>query len=798
MKITLKNFGCWADKSFDFKNDSMNLLSGPSGFGKTTVLRAIVFALFGEHARRITEKCRVVLEYGDFVITRTKKPNHLTVVYQNNPPVEDKIAQELVDKHFGDMSMIYLEQNGRHTFVNMTPSEKLKYLEKIIFSHRDITKTKEKIKNVSKKYEESILLQENNSQMLVARMEELERNLVFTRENPEPNIRSNRQEYSECSKQQAQFRQKKQEVNVYLERSKNIESVIQTKQDELNVHQTTLKRYNSKLENLATEEELMAELTALYSEERNRRRMDEIATIRETIQKKKEQFAQVVNTEKGQLDEKIQEIYQVISSEFPVATLRKFIKTGQNYLDYTRRKNALQVELSQIKYDRKRNSEILAKIRNVKAQIEHVKEQQSHINCPNCNIYLQIKNGKITRVSEASETVNVSMEVLLRELEQYEDEMQEWLNTKMRHETCSNQLTEVQTAIANLETRIATEYDGILVHPNFDAIVEAIARSEKKVEEMIVLQTELERLKEERKRVEQRFQLLSNEISDLERQRDKLEKKCKPTERALAEISGLISTKNAEFTQVKEYSNLANAVCREMEKLEDELEELKSFSERRFTESDLQRLEEQEIQNTERMHVLVEQLNDLYQQKENYSKTIELEQLKAELAKINGSLIDAQSHYSASVLLTNLTQKAETIALEAVVENINLTAQDYLTAFFVEDPMEARISLVKEKGTKNEKQQIFITVHYKGMVMDVDLLSGGEYDRVVLAFMLSLMELNQSSLILLDECISSLDLDTATNVCEFIHQRSRNRCVILIAHQIVTGIFDNVLLIDSV
>ena len=45
MKLTLKNFRCYSERTFDFGEKGLLLLSGHSGVGKTSIILAINFAL---------------------------------------------------------------------------------------------------------------------------------------------------------------------------------------------------------------------------------------------------------------------------------------------------------------------------------------------------------------------------------------------------------------------------------------------------------------------------------------------------------------------------------------------------------------------------------------------------------------------------------------------------------------------------------------------------------------------------------------------------------------------------------
>ena len=54
MLITLNNFKCWKQLEYDLGNQGITLLSGKSGVGKTSIIEAIIFALFGT-GRKITK-----------------------------------------------------------------------------------------------------------------------------------------------------------------------------------------------------------------------------------------------------------------------------------------------------------------------------------------------------------------------------------------------------------------------------------------------------------------------------------------------------------------------------------------------------------------------------------------------------------------------------------------------------------------------------------------------------------------------------------------------------------------------
>jgi len=68
MKIHLINFLCYIDSKFDFGKEGLTLISGSSGAGKSSILKGIFFALFGE-GNKVQNygktSCSVELEFDD-------------------------------------------------------------------------------------------------------------------------------------------------------------------------------------------------------------------------------------------------------------------------------------------------------------------------------------------------------------------------------------------------------------------------------------------------------------------------------------------------------------------------------------------------------------------------------------------------------------------------------------------------------------------------------------------------------------------------------------------------------------
>jgi ABC-type multidrug transport system fused ATPase/permease subunit len=83
------------------------------------------------------------------------------------------------------------------------------------------------------------------------------------------------------------------------------------------------------------------------------------------------------------------------------------------------------------------------------------------------------------------------------------------------------------------------------------------------------------------------------------------------------------------------------------------------------------------------------------------------------------------------------------------------------------------------------------------MESDINMLSGGELSRVILAYTMALAEMFNTPLLLLDECTSSLDQELTETVFTAIRENFNGKLTLLIAHQVVTGVFDKIIKLGS-
>jgi len=175
MKIKLKNFKCYNNKEFDFGVKGIALLSGMSGSGKTTILQAIHFVLFGTGNKLISygkSSCKVEFEYDDLKVVRTKRPNRLIV----NDIHEDESGQSIINKKFGKNFEVtgYISQNARNSFILKSPIEKLAFLENFAFEDIDLLSMKKRCKDLIKERNDTMIKTTSQLEFAIKMLEELD------------------------------------------------------------------------------------------------------------------------------------------------------------------------------------------------------------------------------------------------------------------------------------------------------------------------------------------------------------------------------------------------------------------------------------------------------------------------------------------------------------------------------------------------------------------------------------------------------------------------------------------------
>ncbi|MDC3332980.1 hypothetical protein OAV62_01945 [bacterium] len=787
MKIRLKNFGCWKDETFEFIDTGINLLSAPSGFGKTTVLRAIVFVLYGtgrKVAREGTTRCSVELWYKDLHIIRSKGPCRLLV----NTDLEDDEAQSVINDKIGDISMLYLEQNGRNTFVNMTPQQKLQYMEKLTFSHYDLGGLKLRLKSKMKTVETTMLGMDTRIHLCKERLsglvitplpKEISRKFIETTQKTPDLV------LSELTSQRLDLVHEIEQCDIQVKRITEYEklsseftsaqnSLLQSKAET----QKTISKYSSVLQDLTQSYDTNREehLTELKTHVRLFKRLDRITKELTTQQ---ELYDTMTQTECADLEERLSAAQSQLS-EFPYK--RKEVKKR---LRLARERDSHRADRCEVVEQRKQfdratlTADIQSQTQRLSSLSNEITEYElckKRYDCPSCKVSLRMVDAHLVCVTGISydpahmESMKTNYSEIEKSLRTFVGELHEL-----------DQLDRLYARKGEMIQEITVE--------------ESVEELEDMYEKMSGLKRDVVDLTNSRGTIVEKFRLIEETIPPLQSLYDELTLKCGVITRPSQDIDAIekeLGQLSTQRLRINEYEGLLIDVRKVHASTEDRLEVLEQSFEEQLFDKTLDEYTHRISELHPRQNALTTRIEQLYLIKTYLHSKQEESILKAECRTYEEELKELKKIFKKCTEFKALLAKAEGIAIQSTIDTLNTHAQLFLDGFFVDDPISARILSTKGKGTRKEKYQMHIEVIYKGINIEPSMLSGGEYDRLVLGFMLAICETNNSPLVLLDECISSLDQESAEQVCFFLKSHHQTRCSILIAHQIILGMFDNV------
>lgn len=396
---------------------------------------------------------------------------------------------------------------------------------------------------------------------------------------------------------------------------------------------------------------------------------------------------------------------------------------------------------------------------NLTDQSTHIQTLKEHIlskkvyQCPKCSIPLRI-NANEDLVCNTDCYENPNQETLEEQLTILENEQLKYEHRRELLQTCPEYQKQPATFLHMVNQRIETYSSYIQQHDTYDVLWKQYTEEEKNL--TCKYSSFYKRLLE-----------LYKKYSDME---------CEEPEETLDELENQLEESR---TLLEQRTRLLN----ELATINDQLAPLETVTEVNVE----QRLKELN-QLKEKYTADIEQYYQWIQYKE---KKDQYQSICHEMDEYHNHIVDIREKLKTVDLFKKYVMTAETIALNTLIQTLNLHVQEYVDAFFIHDPM--TVELVTTRSEKSGRYQLRIELHYKQMQPTVEMLSGGEMDRLVLSFTMALNKLNTCPIVMLDESFSSLDHQTAEIVYEYLRKEGDHKLIIMIAHQVVEGQFDQVI-----
>jgi DNA repair exonuclease SbcCD ATPase subunit len=811
MKITLTNFGCYINETFEFPDNGLMLISAPSGKGKSTIIKAILFVLFNIGRKLCTfgeKSCKVkmVISFPDIStlkITRTKCPNRL-ILKKDTELYEDIVAQSVINEIYGSNfpNVSFMDnRNIYKSFLMMTPMEKLKFLENFAFENVNVEEIKEKVQTQIREKSKELSAVKNGITIEQKLLERI----------PIPEQIDFPIKYKNREKAINNEKIKLKNTLILLKKNdaklQEIEKVIRTTEENMTNNKiylnqvVTAKSHLEKLQQELAECENIENVSELIIENDLYEKQIEYTNFLNKMNELEKNIEKMEKAEQVELQQKI----IALKSNLPKNPIKdaenklsglycvkpKFIeyeKYAKKLKEYT---DISQEDVEMLKTNIKNLSE---KIDALTQKYNNILLSEKILVCPGCNINLVYTEGKLENVGVINET------------EKKELVEKEIIKVKKEHEYTKKMLDE-NTAL-------------LIEKNNTEKSIEELTKS---IEEkgFNVKSLSVSKLNEDIDSTKNLLSRIEKETSIIQELENRFIKKdfSSTLKAMINEYNEMVENKNQHeniesVISAEKYENNKKSIIL----YENNKNILESLKKKILIEQDILEKNEREIildipdiftlkKSREKIEQEAKELKEKKSILKNNLETIdiflanektlnEVKDIQRKINELENQETTLENEHSAALKMKQKILECESLSIYNIIDSINSTAGYYLDKFFVEDNITAKLlpfKLDKKKGGVEGKPQINLSIIYKEEECDINNLSGGELSRLILAFTLALAEIYNTRMILLDESTANLDHENTQNVFEVIKENFKDILVIAIAHQVVEGSYDHVM-----
>ena len=814
MKITLHNFKCHRDAIYEIPDKGLILLSGPNGCGKSTIMRSIVYAIYGKIKDKIkkpyshgTNTSKVVLEYLKMIITRTSRPNRVLLTYKKKE-YEDDEAQEMINDIIGMnyeqfMIGIYIIQKSDSSILSLTPTEQVKFIETLAFSNNTHELFYTNVKNKIKEYNDQRIKLESQITLLSNQLEEKQNDCP---DEPKlPKNMNNKDIKKEINNLEAKLKLSKQELDSY-ESQLNDKRVIHRKNKDVN---DKIIKLTSEIENykkmkdelsFKPETEKIENIISKKNEAENV--IIEIKNFLD-VNEKKIQLDFLIEEHNKSLLSQLQKI-KLISEEDVIALEEKCEKEKQDLLKFNEEKANFDINKKQ----RDEAQKILEFVINgLKEKFpDEVKGEKFKFSSKISIIFNSIKLFITKKTLDLSNTIDILQKKITPKLKcphcseaiiffnntlckcENEDDNEEGNRLSDFEGNRLKTLQETFKSLSEYAKKFNDKLD-ILDKPLLKLRNRPTENSEKRLFQMKNQREKYNDLKDQldNKKLPDSLLKLSNKINNLQMKNDQTFSKddLLEKEQYLVSINKEIDNyKNAEKSY-KHYTQEINKKTALRNELKIEANDTDNIEELEAKISNFIR----QIMDTTNLLSKKQIFLKAFSDYERYKVLIkDIENIKGKMLVLNIELKNNSNFINGCSGLLSTGKEAEIIAIEETIRLINQYAQTHLEKLF-ENDITIRLNNLKNKKN-NIKLQMNTVIEYKGEIYeDISELSAGERQRAELAFLLAVNDIINGKFLLLDECFAFVDARIHSDVLNYL--KELNKLVIVSSHEAINGIFDH-------
>ena len=743
-------------------DNGLTLLKGESGSGKSTILEAIRWCLFGQ-LRQVfpfsgEKNTEVTISFDNITITRKKNPE---IIKWTNKDIilEGTAAEKQIDNYFGSKMLwqagSYIQQGEKIILLSGSSNEKSNLIKEIVFSGQE------------EKSQQLIHIFKEKSQQL----EKANHGYLYTMEYIQKNKNNYNQDNNELlAKIKPNFYESKlyQSKEILINKLEEINNNIKANQEQIIINnlldeknklllesQENIKKYPPQLD----QQKFTKWLNYIkWKEEINNYDIEDV-TIEEDLDTLLELNIISINNKeilnKYNIDEKnikkeLDNIKHNIDNYYEYDNYKEKLKIYNNYQNninkyknYLEQLNKLEdnIKKNWLYVNQQLNLELEIDIENIK-NLEYKLRQckEGFLKCPNCEKALTLKDNCLIEKDIVLE------DKIISKIEKVIINIKSFLTNKKECEEKIKILSENEPDKPEEKTDPGIKDIDLYKQKQIKLSQYQHLECDNIIEKISILKKR-EKINELNKLMEKNYYPFFDEYNIEDEYY----------------FNNYIILKN-NITECQNYIN-----NHENKKILDLAKEEKLIS----------RIEE-------KLDIIKEQ-EEIYNIKQNIEKyEKEYEEEKEKYEKTAKEIKLCQKFIS-------IIQHSENESFVKFINYFNTLTNEILTILF--ENCYIKIKPFKENDkTKTVKAQLDFNIFIDGNKYDNwHVLSGGEKDRVSLAMTLAFNYLKNNKILLLDECMASLDVTNREKCLKAIKQYAQNKIVINICHETIEGYYDTVM-----
>ncbi len=808
MKLILKNFRCHKNKTFNIPDSGLTLLSGVSGAGKSTIFNAIIYALYGSvkspyyHGQK---SCSVTLTIKDLQITRKSGPKSLSVIYKEVEYV-DAAAQDVIRANIGCgqkefMASSYVVQSLGNSVASMTPADQAKFIEILAFPDNSHSEWKVKFKNHVKSTKTDTDMARGKLEALRDYMEQAENEMPSKVEKPDIEKIKQGERICDSIRNYEKILDKSRAKIQSLESEKKKRNILIDKKQKLETEIKQLTELSNEITGIITDDELTSikerqeEISDINF---NNKRLADLSSLKTRYKKEMKEFKDETKTGIDLIESSLPDANEItlIKNEWEkckdfendpgimernhqrdecvkkIASIAKLLRSTYK-VEFAKTKttvsilNGMEKKLAKLENEK----ELLSKkIESIRISVTKSELCDKIYECPSCNSGLILVKDKLelhtTDFKSSDDDFQKELDQSLSKLSTIEDKYKQLLSWK----------DEYKISIDDLK-RLGRKKEKSLYDPKeFSKLCEKVTDLENK-------EKELERLKTIKLPSH-----IKNLTLEIKKATADLPKNYKHIQVDPNEFVEILNLHKSSVSQFRKYSGQIKTKTIEMNKIKIPNATL-LFSD----------LEKEVADVREKLKILYQEktmVEDVAEQMERYNKyrgcLKVFQKAKNKFLNFEETLKQMELSYEGALGLERAGKEAEILAMRQTLFSINNHAEKYLSLLF-DDPISVKILDNKKSAKGVSKIQLNTVVEYKGeKYSSISQLSGGEAQRVNLAFLLSVNEIIDSNMILLDECLNNLDAEINMEVLSQLREICSEKLFLVVSHEAVKGVFDTI------